>query len=330
MTALAPALQAFFTERLITQRNSSPETIAAYRDTFTAAAALRARADRQAAVRAGHRRSRRAADRRVPQPPRTRPGQQPQNPQRPPRGDPLLLPVRRARTPRARAHDRAGDGDPDQAPRAQHRLLPRPRRDQGAARRARPRHLARPPRPRAAGAHDPDRRARLRARRPARRRRPPRHRRPHPGPGQGTQEARHDPDRRDRRGPARMAQRTPRPARRPAVPNPPRTAAQPLHGRRARRQARRHRGRQLPVADRPSASPRTRSATPTRCCSRAKGVDIATIALWLGHESTQTTHIYEHADPALKEQAIARTAPLGAKPGRYRPSDALLAFLESL
>jgi integrase/recombinase XerD len=63
---------------------------------------------------------------------------------------------------------------------------------------------------------------------------------------------------------------------------------------------------------------------------RAKGVDIATIALWLGHESTQTTHIYEHADPALKEQAIARTAPLGTKPGRYRPSDALLAFLEAL
>ncbi len=49
-----------------------------------------------------------------------------------------------------------------------------------------------------------------------------------------------------------------------------------------------------------------------------------------GHESTQTTHIYEHADPALKEQAIARTAPLGAKPGRYRPPDALLAFLDSL
>ena len=63
---------------------------------------------------------------------------------------------------------------------------------------------------------------------------------------------------------------------------------------------------------------------------RAKDVDIATIALWLGHESTQTTHIYEHADPALKEKAIARTAPLGAKPGRYRPSDQLLAFLERL
>ena len=63
---------------------------------------------------------------------------------------------------------------------------------------------------------------------------------------------------------------------------------------------------------------------------RAKEVDIATIALWLGHESTQTTHIYEHADGALKERAIARTAPLGAKPGRYRPSDTLLAFLETL
>src|SRR5664280_2455961 len=59
---------------------------------------------------------------------------------------------------------------------------------------------------------------------------------------------------------------------------------------------------------------------------RAKDVDIATIALWLGHESSETTRIYEHADPTLKEQAIARTAPLGAKPGRYRPSDTLLAF----
>ena len=63
---------------------------------------------------------------------------------------------------------------------------------------------------------------------------------------------------------------------------------------------------------------------------RAKDVDIATIALWLGHESTHTTRIYEHADPALKDKAIARTAPLGSKPGRYRPSDTLLAFLEAL
>jgi integrase/recombinase XerD len=63
---------------------------------------------------------------------------------------------------------------------------------------------------------------------------------------------------------------------------------------------------------------------------RAKGVDLATIALLLGHEQVSTTSIYEHADPALKEEAIARTAPLGIKPGRYRPTDALLAFLDDL
>ena len=60
------------------------------------------------------------------------------------------------------------------------------------------------------------------------------------------------------------------------------------------------------------------------------GVDITVIALWLGHESTQTTQIYLHADLALKEQALARTKPADTKPGRYRPPDALLAFLEAL
>jgi integrase/recombinase XerD len=60
------------------------------------------------------------------------------------------------------------------------------------------------------------------------------------------------------------------------------------------------------------------------------GVDITVIALWLGHESTQTTQIYLHADLALKERALARTAPPKTRPGRYRPPDQLLAFLESL
>jgi integrase/recombinase XerD len=63
---------------------------------------------------------------------------------------------------------------------------------------------------------------------------------------------------------------------------------------------------------------------------RAGHIDIATIALWLGHESIKTTYTYQHADPALKQEAIDRIAPLGTKPGRYRPSDALLAFLEGL
>jgi hypothetical protein len=48
------------------------------------------------------------------------------------------------------------------------------------------------------------------------------------------------------------------------------------------------------------------------------------------HESIKTTYIYQQADPALKEQAISRVTPLGTKPGRYRPSDALLAFLDGL
>lgn len=60
------------------------------------------------------------------------------------------------------------------------------------------------------------------------------------------------------------------------------------------------------------------------------GVDTSVIALWLGHESVETTQIYLHADLALKERALARTAPRHVTPGRYRAPDALLAFLDGL
>jgi site-specific recombinase XerD len=60
------------------------------------------------------------------------------------------------------------------------------------------------------------------------------------------------------------------------------------------------------------------------------GVDTTVIALWLGHESVATTQIYIHADLALKEQALARTTPADTAPGRYQPSDAIIAFLEGL
>lgn len=60
------------------------------------------------------------------------------------------------------------------------------------------------------------------------------------------------------------------------------------------------------------------------------GVDTAVIALWLGHESVETTQIYLHADLALKERALARTTPPHSTPGRYRPPDTVLAFLEAL
>jgi site-specific recombinase XerD len=60
------------------------------------------------------------------------------------------------------------------------------------------------------------------------------------------------------------------------------------------------------------------------------GVDITVIALWLGHESVTTTQIYLQADMALKQRALDRTTPPASIPGRYKPGDQLLAFLEAL
>ncbi len=62
------------------------------------------------------------------------------------------------------------------------------------------------------------------------------------------------------------------------------------------------------------------------------GVDATVIALWLGHENLTTTSIYIHADMTIKEQAIAKTAPLGSTvpSARYRPDDSVMAFLDRL
>src|ERR1019366_8160934 len=57
------------------------------------------------------------------------------------------------------------------------------------------------------------------------------------------------------------------------------------------------------------------------------GVDCSVIALWLGHESMDTTQIYLHASLELKEKALAKTEPFRGRPRRYRPPDQLLAFL---
>ena len=62
----------------------------------------------------------------------------------------------------------------------------------------------------------------------------------------------------------------------------------------------------------------------------AVGIDSTTIALWLGHESPASTNAYLHADLDLKQRALDRTAPPRGKPGRYQPTDKLLAFLEAL
>src|SRR5467141_2902199 len=60
------------------------------------------------------------------------------------------------------------------------------------------------------------------------------------------------------------------------------------------------------------------------------GVDRSVIALWLGHESVETTQIYLEATLAMKERALAKTSPSHGRPGRYQPGDQLLGFLNSL
>ena len=60
------------------------------------------------------------------------------------------------------------------------------------------------------------------------------------------------------------------------------------------------------------------------------GVDMAVIALWLGHESLETTHVYVEADLATKERALAKLTPMPGPTARFRPDDKLLAFLAAL
>ncbi len=60
------------------------------------------------------------------------------------------------------------------------------------------------------------------------------------------------------------------------------------------------------------------------------GVDTSVVALWLGHAGVRSTDAYLHADITIKEKALALTTPATARPGRYRPPDKTLAFLESL
>jgi site-specific recombinase XerD len=60
------------------------------------------------------------------------------------------------------------------------------------------------------------------------------------------------------------------------------------------------------------------------------GVDRSLIAIWLGHESLDTTQIYLDANLALKEAVLAKTHPVQSSPGKYRPDDKLMSFLKDL
>jgi integrase/recombinase XerD len=78
-----------------------------------------------------------------------------------------------------------------------------------------------------------------------------------------------------------------------------------------------------------NVTPHTLRHTAAMALLRA-GVDTSIIALWLGHEDPDTTQVYLHADMTIKEQALARLQTPDTSPGRYRPPDTLLAFLDNL
>jgi site-specific recombinase XerD len=90
------------------------------------------------------------------------------------------------------------------------------------------------------------------------------------------------------------------------------------------------------AAERHCPSLKAKSVTPhvmRHSCAMAlhrEGVSEPVIALWLGHESAETVQIYVHADLRIKERALARTTPPHTTPGRYKAKDPLLAFLQGL
>lgn len=118
----------------------------------------------------------------------------------------------------------------------------------------------------------------------------------------------------------------------PTTPVFPTARGQPMSADALQRLVARHvatAGRVCPSLQRKRVTPHTlRHSTAMDLLHR--GVDITVIALWLGHESIQTTQIYLHADMAIKEKALAQATKHKVVPKRYRPADRLLAFLESL
>ena len=207
MSALAPTLQAFFTDRLIRQRHASAahhRRLPRHAGGCCSASPPSAPARQPSAARP--RRPRRAADRR-----------RSSTTSRRERGNSVrtrnarlaaihsLFRYAALRHPEHAAHHRTRPGDPAQTLRPGTGHLPHRARGRRAARRPRPDHLDRPARPRAAAARRPDRAADLRADRPHPRRRAPRHRRARRLPRQRTQGPDHPAHQRHRRGPARLA-----------------------------------------------------------------------------------------------------------------------------
>ena len=284
------------------------------------AAVLRAAADRQTKPPRPRRR-RRAADRRVPGPPRARARDS--------------ATTRNARLAAIHSLFRyAALRHPEHAasiarvleiPATRHRkttvacILDRNEIERRAARGAGSSHLGRAPRPRDAARRDPDRRARLRTHQPDDRPGEPHHRRAPACDRQGRQGALRDPHQRDRRGPPRVAARTPRATAPAAVPDPSRRAADHTRVRAVARQAHRHSHLRMPDTQHQTDDSAHAAAHTNAMLLRAENVDIYTIALWLGHatvETTETTSTPTPSSSTRRSNEPHRSAPDPAATGR--------------
>ena len=180
MTLIAPTLQAFFTDRLAQQRQASPRTIAAYRDTLRLLLGFVHQQTGKTPAALDWDDLDATHDLRVPEPPGNRAAQQHQDPQRAPDRDPLAVLLRRPASSRARPAHPARPGHPAEAVRQADRDVPDRHRDRRPDRRPGPVPLGRPTRPGPDAAGRPNRPARLRTHRPELRRRHPRRRRQRP------------------------------------------------------------------------------------------------------------------------------------------------------
>ena len=261
MSDLAPILQGFFTDRLITQRHASPHTIRSYRDTCRLLLAFAQERHRHPAVAAGHRRPRRRPDHRVPAPPGNRAAATARHPQRPADRDPLAVPAtRRCGHPEHAAVIQRVLAIPAKRTDTTDRQLPHRGRNRRAPRRPRPGDLDRTPRPRPAARRDPDRAARLRAHPAHPRRHPPGRRTARPlhaarAGKSGAPRSTRPPSRRCAPGSTEPGGRP----ERPPVPHPPRQPHVPRRGPRPLTKYAAGRGAVLPRHWPARTSPRTRS-----------------------------------------------------------------------
>ena len=330
MTALAPTLQAFFIDRLIAQRHAGPHTIRSYRDTMRLLlafahhqlhvqpaeldiaaldgdliAAFLDHLEHQRENTIGTRNARLAAIHSLY------------------RFASLRHPEHAAVIARVLAippkrHDRTLITHLDE-PEIQ-ALLDAPDR----------RHMDRAARPSDVPAGDRNRPTRLRTDRPQTQRRPARGPRARCLHRERTQTPHHPADQADRPTPTNLAHRARQPPDRAAVPPQSRHPADPRRGR-APTQAPHTATAALacPTLHHKTITPPVLRHTAAMRLLHA-GVDTAVIALWLGHEQVNTTQIYLNADMAIKERALALTKPAATQPGRYKPPDKLIAFLEAL